>query len=63
MQLYLKRLTHIKVSVFLFPQIAAQNEVGHSRLAFSWGCSWVSSQIQSFWRVSYFTKAQGEKKQ
>ena len=62
MQLYLNSLTQTKLAVFLFPQIAAQNEICHSRLAFSWGCSWISSQMQSCCGVCYLKKAQGEKK-
>lgn len=62
MQLYLNSLTRNKPAAFLFPQLSAQNEVCPGCLAFSWTCSWLSSQMLSCWRVFIQKKAQGEKK-
>lgn len=62
MQLYLNSLTRNKPAVFLFPQLSAQNGVCPSHLAFSWACSWLSSQMQSCWRVFIQKKPKGRKK-
>lgn len=62
MQLYLNSLTWNKPAACLFPQLSSQNEVCPGHLAFSWTCSWLSSQMQNCWRGFIQRKAQVEKK-